>query len=81
MSCDGTRPEALSREIGMSAKVLRGWLCQDFPRSPAEDAQPLLCRATLGQTSYQPLLRPSISNRSKPELLIGVGVIAHVGHE
>lgn len=39
MTCDGTRPEALALEIGMSAKVLRGWLRREFPRSPAERSQ------------------------------------------
>jgi hypothetical protein len=40
VTCDGTRPEALALEIGMSAKVLRGWLRREFPRSPAEHSQP-----------------------------------------
>lgn len=40
MSCDGTRPEELAYEIGMSAKVLRGWLRREFPRDPADHWQP-----------------------------------------
>lgn len=36
----GIRPEALAREIGMSAKVLRAWLRRTFPRSSAEYWQP-----------------------------------------
>lgn len=39
MSCDGTQPEALARDIGISAKALRGWLREEFPRTPAEHGQ------------------------------------------
>jgi hypothetical protein len=37
---DGIRPEALAREMGMSAKVLRAWLRRNFRRSSVEHWQP-----------------------------------------
>lgn len=67
MTCDGSRPEALAREIGMSAKVLRGWLRREFPRSPAEHSQPWFlsheqvtaARAHFGSMGRRLVERPS----------------------
>lgn len=67
MTCDGMRPEALALEIGMSAKVLRGWLRREFPRSPAEHSQPWFlsheqvtaARAHFGSTGRRLVERPS----------------------
>lgn len=39
-SWNGNRPEALARDIGMSAKVLRGWLRRQFPRDAGDHWQP-----------------------------------------
>jgi hypothetical protein len=32
MSCDGTEPEQLAQELGISARTLRGWLREEWPR-------------------------------------------------
>ena len=36
MSCDGTRPEDLARELSLSGKALRDWLRRTFPRNAKE---------------------------------------------
>src|SRR5205823_2918968 len=35
----GTRPEALAKELGVSAKALRVWLRTEFPRPASEHGQ------------------------------------------
>lgn len=40
MNRDATRPEMLAREMGISAKVLRGWLRRAFPRRRADYRRP-----------------------------------------
>lgn len=67
MTCDGTRPEDLARELGMSAKVLRSWLRRRFPRAPDEHWQPWFlshdqvtaARAYFGGKRRGPLERPA----------------------
>lgn len=36
MSCDGTRPEELATEFGISGKELRDWLREAYPRAEDE---------------------------------------------
>ena len=79
MSCSGTRPDLLAREIGMSAKALRGWLRREIPRDPADRGQPW--HLTHGQVSSarvyfgggqgaktrRPRPRPAVSASSQAE--------------
>jgi len=40
MTCDGTRPEELAAELGISPKTLRAWLRDQFPRGAGEHGGP-----------------------------------------
>ena len=39
MTCDGTRPEDLARELAISGKELRAWLRQRWPRAVPEEGR------------------------------------------